>query len=195
VKVAHWDTDPTPWDTCYLDGAALPGIATVEVSAGRKIDDRSASGRNGSSLVDKGQKAANVTINLQLWTEEHLTAWGRVQPSLSYRQERLPAARPGTKTTKATPAADRNGLRRERRAVAISHTVATLNDIRLVYVSEIRTNHPKGGVLNVTITCLETHQEKLTTSVTRTLTASSGRFGRTGVAFRPPSEGDTGPSQ
>lgn len=101
APIPHWsglaeDTDPAnlrddrgPWDKVLFDGAALPGIAEVEVQAGRKIDSRGAPGRNGSRLVDKGAEAAKVTVKLRVWTVAQLQALSGQFPSLSYREERV----------------------------------------------------------------------------------------------------------
>lgn len=104
--VPHWtddggatDADPANadrrgvWDRVSLGGVVLPGVATVEVQQGRKIDDKGAPGRNGARLIDKGAEASKVTIRLRVWTPKQLDALSRSIPSLSYREERRTTTR------------------------------------------------------------------------------------------------------
>ncbi len=223
----HWHDEggADRWDTVYFDGEDLPGIAEVDVVAARKIDSRSPPGGNGARLVDKGYQPGKVTIRLRIWEREQLAAWTRLAPSLHYREERVPAtqaakSRPGTKEQAAVVASGdkdrrkaaaaararaRDGLRRERRAITISHPATDLNGIHLVYVERIETKHPARGVLAVTLHCLESQQETMTANVTRAPGPSNTVFGSAGTtaaaaaanrtAFdTPPSAGDVGPA-
>lgn len=82
-----WDDSPDLWDAVYLGGNALPGIARVSASHGRKLDTKSAPGTNGARIVDKGYQPAKVDITLKLWTKAQLEAWFRIAPTLTYRRE------------------------------------------------------------------------------------------------------------
>jgi hypothetical protein len=181
APIPHWsglaeDTDPAnlrdnrgAWDKCLFDGAALPGIAEVEVQAGRKIDSRGAPGRNGSRLVDKGAEAAKVTIKLRLWTYAQLQALSGQFPSLSYREERAVVRRSAdeirreaeafAEASSALPsigfAQTRTVTRRSRAPVAVSHPACALVGITFVYVERVRVGTPKNGELEITFECLE----------------------------------------
>lgn len=104
-----WDDSPDLWDTVYLGGNALPGIARVTATHGRKLDTKSAPGTNGARVVDKGYQPAKVDITLRFWTKEQLETWFRVAPTLTYRRE--------------PPAPSRS----QARAVAIGEALVTTN--------------------------------------------------------------------
>jgi len=82
-----WDDSPELWDTVTLAGAPLPGVARVTGAHGRKLDVKSAPGRNGARIVDKGYEPAKVEIALKLWTKEQLDAWRAIAPTLTFRRE------------------------------------------------------------------------------------------------------------
>lgn len=93
-----WDDSPDLWDTVFLDGAALPGIARVSASHGRKLDVKSAPGMNGARIVDKGYEPAKVEITLKLWTDEQFQRWLVLAPTLTFRRE-PPAPRRSTSSS------------------------------------------------------------------------------------------------
>lgn len=100
-----WDDDPELWDTVYLAGLALPGVASVTGGHGRKLDVKSAPGRNGARIVDKGYEPAKVEIALRMWTKEQLLAWYRVAPTLTFRREPPAASRPNASSRSKAEAA------------------------------------------------------------------------------------------
>lgn len=95
-----WDESPDLWDTLYLGGSPLPGLASVSATHGRKLDAKSAPGTNGARIVDKGYQPAKVDITLKLWTKEQLETWFRLAPTLTYRRE-PPRASAAAAQTKA----------------------------------------------------------------------------------------------
>lgn len=82
-----------PWDKCSLGGVTLPGVAEVDVTQGRNVEDRGAPGRNGARLIDRGAEAGTVTITLRIWTAAQLAQLQRSMPSLNYREERITRTR------------------------------------------------------------------------------------------------------
>lgn len=82
-----WEDDPDLWDTVYLANVALPGLARVTATHGRKLDSKSPAGSDGATITDKGFKPATVEITLRIWTKEQLDAWRVMAPTLTYRQE------------------------------------------------------------------------------------------------------------
>lgn len=103
----HWEEDSALWDTVYLAGAPLPGLATVSGAHGRKLDVKSAPGRNGARIIDKGYEPAKIEITLRMWTPEHLDDWFGIAATLTYRREPPPTRRAtGTSRSKAQAAAE-----------------------------------------------------------------------------------------
>lgn len=102
-----WDDDPELWDTVYLAGSALPGVASVTGGHGRKLDVKSAPGSNGARIVDKGYEPAKIEIALRMWTKEQLLAWYSLAPTLTFRRE-PPASRSARSRNSAEAAALRD---------------------------------------------------------------------------------------
>jgi hypothetical protein len=71
-----WPTDSSDeWDTLYLGGTVFPGLATVKVTGGQKIDTKDAPGSDGESTTQQGEKAKVVTIALRMWLSEQWEAY------------------------------------------------------------------------------------------------------------------------
>jgi hypothetical protein len=159
----HWDSDPDRWDACLLDGRELPGLATVKVRHEQVTDRRKPRGRNGARLVDTGAKPAKVTIELRVLTEAQLEELYRVMPSLHYRHERHAATAAAVAETAqarktrvpAPQRRPRDGARRERAHVAISHPQTDLFGITAVYVETIESGDPEQGVMTLRFDCTE----------------------------------------
>lgn len=84
---SFWDDDPDLWDTVFFAGVALPGLARVTGSHGRKLDVKSPAGSDGATVTDKGYKPSSVEITLRIWTREQFETWKIIAPTLTYRQE------------------------------------------------------------------------------------------------------------
>lgn len=129
-----WDDSPDLWDTVFLDGRALPGVARVSASHGRKLDVKSAPGANGARIVDKGYEPAKVEITLKLWSSEQFREWMLLAPTLTFRREppaRRASAAPtrtaGTKQSK-NPALERQAERELRRVQRDTETLTRYSD-------------------------------------------------------------------
>ncbi len=82
-----------PWDyveidyltTLGADSDKTPGLATVSVRRGRKIDRKKSSGSDGETLTFTGINNADIEISLLIWTPEQLDAlikmWSFLQPA------------------------------------------------------------------------------------------------------------------
>lgn len=91
------ERDPGPWRTVFvglpskkLDAALaakdyassranpklprIPGICDVDVTGGRKIEEKAAEGGHGAQLTSKGTELANVTITVVAWTPNQMQA-------------------------------------------------------------------------------------------------------------------------
>lgn len=105
-----WDESPDLWDTLYLGGSPLPGLASVSATHGRKLDAKSAPGTNGARIVDKGYQPAKVDITLKLWTKEQLETWFRLAPTLTYRREPPRTSASAAQTKAATERARQQAM-------------------------------------------------------------------------------------
>jgi len=184
-----WDDSPDIWDAVYLSGNALPGLARVSATHGRKLDTKSAPGANGARIVDKGYQPAKVDITLKLWTKEQLEAWFRIAPTLTYRRE-PPSV---TRATAAAPLADKAvapktqqevqakllskesvasnaGTSARARALVrhdfdIAHPALDTLQIHRVYIEEVSTPTPSGqGIYEVKIKAIESKAPRASSS-------------------------------
>lgn len=60
--------DPDSWKSITLGGDRVPGVTEVKWSRGRKLSEKSPSGRDGGSLTDKGVNLADITFTTTLST-------------------------------------------------------------------------------------------------------------------------------
>ncbi len=74
--VPYWGQFPEVWDTASIGGESIPGICRVS-GDGLKIrsDQKRAAGMDGASVAMLGLDVASFTIEVKLWTEEHLRAF------------------------------------------------------------------------------------------------------------------------
>lgn len=132
MSVPFWYTNPDAWDTCFLGGVALPGVAQVKTALKRKIDKKSGPGDRGGTLADKGQELSDISISLQLWEDFHLSAWE------TFLAKNLP--KKGQKP----------------QALDIAHPQTQLLGIKSVYITDISSLTPGDvGVFEVELSCVE----------------------------------------
>lgn len=127
---AHWDTSPANWDACILGKFRLPGVASLEIKRGRKLDKKSAPGKNGASVTDKGGEGAEVTITLQMTTADEWDAWCAALRILD--------------PTKVAP-----------QAYDIIHPEAEAFQVQSVMVEKISSGKPDSGIKTIKIECTE----------------------------------------
>lgn len=127
---AHWDENPEAWDTCFLGGFRLPGVAQVSVKTERKIDRKPAVGKNGASLTDQGGHPGEVKITIQMTEKSDWDAWCKLEPILN--------------PTKSKPAA---------RVVVHPRTEAA--GITAIVVEGIEGGMPENGILKIDLKCVE----------------------------------------
>lgn len=70
--VPFWEETPEAWDTLYLGGRAVPGIASVTGRAGRKMDARSPPGGDGARVRDRGYEPAQIDVEVRVHTAAQL---------------------------------------------------------------------------------------------------------------------------
>lgn len=127
---SHWDTTPADWDTCVLGKYQLPGVAKVSVKRARKLDKKSAKGRNGATITDGGGESAEVSIELSMTTAEEWDAWCAALKILD--------------PTKVAP-----------QAYDIVHPQAEAYQVASVMVETIESGPPDNGIYTVKIKCAE----------------------------------------
>lgn len=128
--VAHWDENSADWDICILGSFQLPGRAKVSVKRGRKLDKKSAKGRNGATITDGGGEGAEVTIELALVDADELNAWGAALGVLD--------------PTKVKP-----------QAYDLIHPQAEVFQIKSIMIEDISADMPDNGIYTVKIKCAE----------------------------------------
>ncbi len=73
-SVPFWEETPEAWDTLYLGGRAVPGIASVTGRAARKMDTRSPPNADGARVRDRGYEPAQVEVEVRVHTAGQLEA-------------------------------------------------------------------------------------------------------------------------
>lgn len=79
------------WDELWLGGAGelvkFPGIWSVTGSGiQRKIDEKNSKGASKASIQDEGDKAAKLTLEGMLWTDEQVAEFEQLLPTIHPRQ-------------------------------------------------------------------------------------------------------------
>lgn len=128
--VAHWDTNSADWDVAILGSFQLPGRAKISVKRARKLDKKSAKGRNGATVTDAGGEGAEVTIELALVDADELDAWAAALSVLD--------------PTKVAP-----------QAYALVHPQAQIFNIKSVMIEDVSADMPDNGIYTVKIKCAE----------------------------------------
>lgn len=160
----HWDDDPALWNRFVLNGAEVPGVATVDCSKGRKLDSKSAPGSDGARIIDKGMAPAKFKVTLLFWTNSH---WDTMQQLI---RENLPS----TSATGRAP-------------VDVSHPTLTVLGIDKAYIEKI--DAPKtsnvSGAMQVVIEFIEFKPPTARRSVTRAPSAQQNSDPDRRTAFDP----------
>jgi hypothetical protein len=63
---------PGEWDTLILKGAAMPGLAQVDVEQDLKLDSKRSAGKSGATPTFHGRDPAKFTIQIVIWTKSQL---------------------------------------------------------------------------------------------------------------------------
>lgn len=131
-----WEDVPDAWDTITIAGSAMPGLALVTGSGiGRQIDVKRSPGRDGARLRDRGYENAEFEIEIRVWEAGQLE-------DLQRRLEELhPKRRGGT-----------------RNPLDVAHPALAILGVTSMYVKRIGMPVIKGGVLSITLSCVEWYQ-------------------------------------
>lgn len=81
MPIPHWEDDHEIWDTLYLLGAPMPGLASVKVGGvGQNVDRKKGTGTDGETHTFQGGKAPDVDITIRFWTRDHWIEMQRIIP-------------------------------------------------------------------------------------------------------------------
>lgn len=116
--VPFWETSPEAYGSLTLGKHTIHGVKDVQVKRARKRDKKSAPGKNGAKLGNKGFESASVKITWHVTTMENGPA-----------SERWDAA--------AAILADLEDKKRSEEALAITHPFCQIRGITSVTVDEI----------------------------------------------------------
>lgn len=134
-SVPWWVEDPDSWEAVWLDGARLPGVSFITGQVGLRHKRRRAAGVHGDNPVQFGYEAAKLSIELVLWTKEHLAAWSKQLQRLRPRAAR--GQPPG---------------------VSISHPATTMlgiNFVEVIHVSLLKCESPGMDIFSTQLELLE----------------------------------------
>lgn len=154
ASIGHWnrpDSDDS-WDFCLLGGKFLPGVARVHVKLKSDLDTKKPKGSKLASIADKGDKPAEIEIELILEDVE----------DLDELEAQLPNLRPRSKGVGRSP-------------LEIVHPNPNFWGITAVTVDDVDAPHPDpvdGWVLR--ISCLEWAPEPVKVDASKTKTKPKG---------------------
>jgi hypothetical protein len=82
--VGHWNdaSSDDSWDTLFLAGQFMPGVAKVDVSVKSELDIKKPKGGKGATITDNGDPPCTLKIMLQLTTQSELNALAQMLPLL-----------------------------------------------------------------------------------------------------------------
>lgn len=76
--VPFWGEDPISWDTVFIAGVRLPGLAKVTGNTKRRHVKKNVPGKHGSTVTFTGDEPTEFTVTVRLWTPEHLADFAKV---------------------------------------------------------------------------------------------------------------------
>jgi hypothetical protein len=91
-----WMDAPELWDSVKIAGTTFPCMEPPTFKLARHVEKKTTPGTDGSTITDKGKKAAEVSISLTLWESKH---WKALASLVALVKPKLP------KTEKVDPVA------------------------------------------------------------------------------------------
>lgn len=127
----------TSWERVTLGGIDLPGVCQVR-SAGRlrRVDVANAPADDTSTVIDSGATAAEVQINVTIWTPAHLARW---ETFMEMARDWFASA------NDAAAAAAKTGTRIDTTALDVVHPGLNLAGVTSLYLRQVGVLAP-GGV-------------------------------------------------
>jgi hypothetical protein len=129
-------TSTDAWETLYLGGKRIVGVATVDVKLGGNLDIQKPKGGKKARIRDNGDPPAEVDITIELLSTE-----------VKEFESQIDIIRPRAYDRAHDP-------------IEIGHPNARLWDINVVTIGQISSPQPgPGGALKIKITAHEWHPE------------------------------------
>lgn len=136
-KLPYWEAEPDAFDVVFLGGDRLPGIARFKpIKRGKKVDDKSAKGKNKGPLTLQGFKRAEIEFELELLGPDEWDELQEWMPDLESNPQ------PGVKVD-ALPAWD------------ISSAYTSIRGIEAIVITDVEGPEWRDGMMYLTIKALE----------------------------------------
>jgi len=140
-ELPYWEAEPDAFDAVFLGGDRLPGIAKFKpIKRGKKVDDKSAKGKNKGPLTVQGYKRAEIEFTLEILGDDEWTALQEWMPDLE------PVA--DKKTATADDAWD------------ISSAYTAIRGIEAIVITDLEGPENQEGIMVLTIKALEFDKPK-----------------------------------
>lgn len=140
-ELPYWEAEPDAFDAVFLGGDRLPGIAKFKpIKRGKKVDDKSAKGKNKGPLTVQGYKRAEIEFTLEILGADEWTALQEWMPDLE------PVA--DKKTASADDAWD------------ISSAYTAIRGIEAIIITDLEGPENQEGIMVLTIKALEFDKPK-----------------------------------
>ena len=169
------EENANPWDMCSLGPYTLPGIVSVKVRRGRKLDVKNPPGAHFATITDRGYKPAKIEVKLTIWKPSH---WKQMQDIWQYIE---PIA------GKEIP-----------KPLDIIHPATAFRKISSVYVADISGPDPSSirGAMEFGIECEEWFEKPIQkATVTPSKSLRQREVALTAPAVAPSEQSLPGPNQ
>lgn len=141
-KLPYWEAEPDAFDVVFLGGDRLPGIARFKpIKRGKKVDDKSAKGKNKGPLTIQGYKRAEIEFELELLGPDE---WDELQ---EWMPDLESTPQPGIKIDDL-PAWD------------ISSAYTAIRGIEAIVITDVDGPEWRDGMMYLTIKALEFDKPK-----------------------------------
>lgn len=91
-QLPFWGDNPKAWDTVFIGGRKVPGICRVQGKVARRHERKKISGKHGATFAFTGEDPTEISIKVQVWTQEQLGQYAelmRFLRTLKPRQEKV----------------------------------------------------------------------------------------------------------
>lgn len=153
-RLPHWHDEPDLYDTLILGGVQVPGVATVKISRKRKIDKKSAKGKNKGSVTTQGVEPAEVSIHVEVLSPSDFEALEDLMPMLE----------PVPDKEKAT----------DEDALEIAHWAAKMRNVQAIVIESVEGPELKDGIMTLDVKAVEFDAKSLAKNAVSGLAGGTG---------------------